>query len=227
MSSIKLRHLCNTTLESVLPADAIVANGAQLRDLGASLSSLSGFRTQFAPTSGAMGYGVPAAIAAKAMHPHRIVVAFAGDGCFLMTGQELATAVQYRLNVIFIVVKNNMCGTIRMHQEREFPGHVYGTALSNPDFGGYARAFWASGEVVEATTEFAPAFARAMKAGKPALIEIRIDPEAISPNTALRAIRAAALKWSHAETRDKKHSLVAKQPGVSRPAAVRAALIPA
>ena len=141
-----------------------------------------------------MGYGVPAAIAAKAVHPDRVVVAFSGDGCFLMTGQELATAVQHQLNVIFIVVNNNMYGTIRMHQERAFPGHVYGTTLVNPDFAAYARAFGASGEVVENTAEFAPAFARAMQAGKPALIEIRIDPEAISPNTTLEAIRAEALK---------------------------------
>ena len=180
-------------LESVLPPDAIVANGAgNYATWVHRFHRYRGFRTQLAPTSGAMGYGVPAAIAAKAMYPHRIVVAFAGDGCFLMTGQELATAVQYRLNVIFIVVNNNMYGTIRMHQEREFPGHVHGTALVNPDFAAYAKAFGAQGEVVENTAEFAPAFERAMKAGKPALIEVRIDPEAISPNTTLAAIRAAA-----------------------------------
>ena len=182
-------------LESVLPHDAIVTNGAgNYATWVHRFHRYRGFRTQLAPTSGAMGYGVPAAVAAKAVHPHRVVVAFAGDGCFLMTGQELATAVQYRLNVIFIVVNNNMYGTIRMHQERQFPGHVYGTALINPDFAAYARAFGASGEVVVNTAEFAPAFERAMKAGKPALIEIRIDPEAISPNTTLQAIRAAAEK---------------------------------
>ncbi len=182
-------------LEGVLPIDAILTNGAgNYATWVHRFHRYRGFRTQLAPTSGAMGYGVPAAIAAKALHPDRVVVAFAGDGCFLMTGQELATAVQYRLNVIFIVVNNNMYGTIRMHQERAFPGHVYGTALINPDFAAYARAFGASGEVVESTAEFAPAFARAMNAGKPALIEIRIDPEAISPNTTLQAIRAAALK---------------------------------
>ena len=182
-------------LEGVLPPDAILTNGAgNYATWLHRFHRYRGFRTQLAPTSGAMGYGVPAAIAAKALHPDRVVVAFAGDGCFLMTGQELATAVQYQLNVIFIVVNNNMYGTIRMHQEREFPGHVYGTALVNPDFAAYARAFCASGEVVETTAQFAPAFARAMQAGKPALIEIRIDPEAISPNTTLEAIRAAALK---------------------------------
>ena len=182
-------------LEGVLPPDAILTNGAgNYATWVHRFHRYRGFRTQLAPTSGAMGYGVPAAIAAKALHPDRVVVAFAGDGCFLMTGQELATAVQYQLNVIFIVVNNNMYGTIRMHQEREFPGHVYGTALVNPDFAAYARAFGASGEAVETTAQFAPAFARAMQAGKPALIEIRIDPEAISPNTTLAAIRAAALK---------------------------------
>ena len=182
-------------LDGVLPIDAILTNGAgNYATWVHRFHRYRGFRTQLAPTSGAMGYGVPAAIAAKALHPDRVVVAFAGDGCFLMTGQELATAVQYQLNVIFIVVNNNMYGTIRMHQERAFPGHVYGTALINPDFAAYARAFGASGEVVENTAEFAPAFARAMNAGKPALIEIRIDPEAISPNTTLQAIRAAALK---------------------------------
>ena len=182
-------------LESVLPANAIVTNGAgNYATWVHRFHRYRGFRTQLAPTSGAMGYGVPAAVAAKAEHPDRVVVAFAGDGCFLMTGQELATAVQYQLNVIFIVVNNNMYGTIRMHQEREFPGHVYGTALVNPDFAAYARAFGASGEVVERTAEFAPAFERAMKAGKPALIEIRIDPEAISPNTTLQAIREVAEK---------------------------------
>jgi len=182
-------------LESVLPADAILCNGAGNYSTWVHrFHRYRGFRTQLAPTSGAMGYGVPAAIGAKAVHPDRIVIAFAGDGCFLMTGQELATAVQYRLNVIFIVVNNGMYGTIRMHQEREYPGNVYGTALTNPDFAAYARAFGAHGELVEATAEFAPALARAMQAGKPALIEIRIDPEAISPNTTLQAIRTAASK---------------------------------
>jgi acetolactate synthase-1/2/3 large subunit len=182
-------------LLGALPSDAILSNGAgNYATWLHRFYRYRGVRTQLAPTSGAMGYGVPAAIAAKAMHPDRVVVAFAGDGCFLMTAQELATAVQYKINVIFIVVNNNMYGTIRMHQERTFPGREYGTALVNPDFAAYARAFGASGEVVETTAQFAPAFARAVDAGRPALIEIRIDPEAISPQTTLAAIRAAALK---------------------------------
>jgi acetolactate synthase-1/2/3 large subunit len=182
-------------LQDVLPEDAIITNGAGNYSVWVHrFHRYRSFRTQLAPTSGAMGYGVPAAIGAKALHPQRTVVCFAGDGCFLMTGQELATAVQYDLPVIFIVVNNGMYGTIRMHQEREYPGNVYGTALTNPDFAAYAKAFGAHGEVVDKTAEFAPAFARAQAAGRPALIEIRIDPEAITPNTTLSAIREAAKK---------------------------------
>ena len=184
-------------LERVLPKNAILSNGAGNYATWLHrfhrYHARAGFRTQLAPTSGAMGYGVPAAIAAKAMHPERVAIAFAGDGCFLMTGQELATAMHHQLNVIIIVVNNNMYGTIRMHQEREFPGSVHGTSLTNPDFAAYARSFGAHGEVVENTAEFAAAFARARNAGKPALIEIRIDAEAISPNTTLQAIRDDAV----------------------------------
>lgn len=189
------------TLEAALSPDAILTNGAgnyatwlhRFHRYGGA----GKFRTQLAPTSGAMGYGVPAAIAAKAVDSARTVVCFAGDGCFLMTGQELATAVQYQLNVIFIVVNNGMYGTIRMHQEREFPGNDYATALVNPDFAAYARSFGAHGEIVERTDQFAAAFERASHAGKPALIEIRIDAEAISPNTTLSAIRVAARLARH------------------------------
>ena len=179
-------------LKSVLPRDAILTNGAgNYASWVHRFYRYGGFRTQLAPTSGAMGYGVPAAIAAKAVYPQRTVVCFAGDGCFLMTGQELATAMQYQLNVIFIVVNNGMYGTIRMHQEREFPGHVHGTALVNPDFAAFAKSFGAHGELVENTSEFAAAFERAIKAARPALIEVRIDAEAITPNATLSAIRAA------------------------------------
>ncbi len=182
-------------IKSAVPADVIITNGAgNYATWAHRFHQYRGFRTQLAPTSGAMGYGVPAAIAAKALHPQRSVICLAGDGCFLMTGQELATAVQYQLNVIFIVVNNGMYGTIRMHQERHYPGHVHGTALVNPDFAAYARSFGAHGETVETTAEFAPAFARALAAGKPALIEVRIDAEAITPNTTLKAIREAAKK---------------------------------
>lgn len=181
-------------LDKFLPADAIVCNGAgNYATWLHRFHRYRHFRSQLAPTSGAMGYGVPAAIGAKALYPNRTVVAFAGDGCFLMTGQELATAVHHQLNVIFVVVNNGMYGTIRMHQERHFPGHVHGTALTNPDFAAYAKSFGAMGELVVRTEEFAPAFARAMAANCPALIEIRIDPEAISPNTTLSTLRKDAL----------------------------------
>jgi len=180
-------------LERVLPPDAIVTNGAGNYTTWAHrFHRYRGFRTQLAPASGAMGYGLPAAISAKAVHPRRTVICFAGDGCFLMTGQELATAVQYHLDVIIIVVNNNMYGTIRMHQEREYPGRVHGTSLVNPDFAAYATAFGAHGEVVETTEQFAPAFQRALEAGRPALIEVRVDPEAITPNATLNSIRKAA-----------------------------------
>ena len=180
-------------LDRVLPPDVIVTNGAgNYATWAHRFHRYRGFRTQLAPASGAMGYGVPAAIAAKALYPNRTVIAFAGDGCFLMTGQELATAVQYGINVIVIVVNNNMYGTIRMHQEREFPARVHGTSLVNPDFTAYAKAFGAHGELVETTEQFAQAFERALAAGKPALIEIRIDPEGITPNATLNSIRKAA-----------------------------------
>jgi acetolactate synthase-1/2/3 large subunit len=177
-------------LESRVKPDAIYCNGAG--NYTAWIHRFHRHRlphTQLAPTSGAMGYGVPAAIAAKLLHPGREVIAFAGDGCFLMSGQELATAVQYGANVVFIVVNNGMYGTIRMHQEKHYPGRVSGTDLRNPDFAAYARSFGAHGELVEDTAQFAPALERAFAAGKPALIEIRIDPQAITPNTTLDAIR--------------------------------------
>jgi acetolactate synthase-1/2/3 large subunit len=153
----------------------------------------SGWRSQLAPTSGAMGYGVPAAIAAKLVHPERTVICFAGDGDFLMTGQELATAVQYDAAVIVVIVNNGMYGTIRMHQEKHYPGRVVGTDLANPHFAAFARSFGAVGEIVEDTAAFAPAFARCLAAKKPAVIDVRIDPQAISPNTTLDRIRAAAV----------------------------------
>jgi acetolactate synthase I/II/III large subunit len=148
--------------------------------------------TQLAPTSGAMGYGVSAAVAAKLLSRESTVVCFAGDGDFLMSGQELATAVQYELPIVVIVVNNGMYGTIRMHQERQFPGRVVGTDLVNPDFAAYARAFGAYGETVTETAAFPDAFERALAAGTPAVIELRIDPEAINPSTTLSAIRAQA-----------------------------------
>jgi acetolactate synthase-1/2/3 large subunit len=176
-----------------LPADAIITNGAGNYTVWVHrFYRYRGFRTQLAPTSGAMGYGVPAAIAAKIVHPERTVVAFAGDGCFLMNGQELATAVRERANVVIVVVNNGMYGTIRMHQEREYPGRVMATDLANPDFAALARAYGAHGETVTATEQFAAAFERAVASGKPSLIEVQIDPDAITPNTTISAMRRAA-----------------------------------
>jgi acetolactate synthase-1/2/3 large subunit len=140
-----------------------------------------------------MGYGVPAAIMAKRHRPEAIVIALAGDGDFLMNGQEFATAVQYGLGIIVVVVDNGMYGTIRMHQEREYPARVVGTALKNPDFAAYARAFGGHGETVERTEDFLPAFERAQASGKPAILHVKIDPEVITPTTTLSAIRATAL----------------------------------
>ena len=152
----------------------------------------SRYPSQLAPRSGSMGYGVPAAVAAKALHPERPVVCLAGDGDFLMTGQELATAVQERLGVVFLVVNNGMYGTIRMHQERRYPGRVYATDLVNPDFVAYAHAFGARGALVERSEDFADALEEALDADGPALIELRVDPEAITPRQTLAEIRAAS-----------------------------------
>lgn len=181
-------------LRDRLPPEAIVANGAGNYATWVHRHyRFRRFRTQLAPTCGSMGYGVPAAIMAKLMHPDRPVVAFAGDGCFQMNGQELSTAVQYGAPVVVIVLDNGMYGTIRMHQEREYPGRVSGTRLANPDFAALARAYGGHGERVETTAEFAPAFERALASGKPSILHCVMDPEAITPATTLTAIREAAL----------------------------------
>jgi acetolactate synthase-1/2/3 large subunit len=139
-----------------------------------------------------MGYGVPSAVAAKLVHPDRIVVSWNGDGCFQMNGQEIATAAQYGAAVVFVVIDNAMYGTIRMHQEREYPGRVSGTDLVNPDFAALARACGAGGETVERTADFAPAFERALASRRPSLLHVKLDPQAITMNASLDAIRAAA-----------------------------------
>jgi acetolactate synthase-1/2/3 large subunit len=181
-------------LQEALPPDAILTNGAGNYSAWPNLYyTYRRYGTQLGPTSGSMGYGLPAAVAAKAVHPERQVVCFAGDGCFLMTGQELATAVQYDLPIVIIVINNGMLGTIRMHQERHYPERVVATELRNPDFAAYARAFGAHGEVVERTEDFAPAFERALASGKPALLDLHVDPEALTPRSSLSAIRKAGL----------------------------------
>ena len=181
-------------LDANLPEDVILAGGAgNFSGWVHRYFRYRGFRTQLGSRAGSMGYGLPAAVAAKITAPRRTVVAVCGDGDFLMTGQEFATAVQYATPLVVLVVNNGMYGTIRMHQERAYPGRVFGTALGNPDFAAYARAFGGHGEIVETTEEFAPAFERATASGKPALIELRIDPEAITTTSTLTGIRAAAL----------------------------------
>jgi acetolactate synthase-1/2/3 large subunit len=182
-----------TWLRRHLPADAILCNGAgNYATWVHRFHRFTKFATQLAPTSGSMGYGVPAAIGAKRLYPERAVVAFAGDGCFLMNGQDFATAVQYDLGVIVVVIDNGMYGTIRMHQEKHYPGRVSATELKNPDFAAYARAFGGHGERVETTAEFGPAFERAVASGKPAILHCLLDPEVITPAKTLSTIRAEA-----------------------------------
>jgi acetolactate synthase-1/2/3 large subunit len=181
-------------LNKRLPDDAIVTNGAG--NYAAFLHRFfqyRGFKTQLAPTSGAMGYGVPAAVAAKIAEPDRMVVSLAGDGCFLMNGQEFATAVQHGANIVITVVDNGMYGTIRMHQEREYPTRVVGTDLKNPDFAAYARAFGGHGETVEKTEDYAAAFERAVAAAKPAIIHVKTDPEALTSRITLSKLREQSL----------------------------------
>jgi len=182
-------------LSDRLPEDAIMCGGAgNFSGWVHRFFRYKGFRTQLGSTNGSMGCGLPAAVAAKLAAPQRTVVAVTGDGDFLMNGQELATAAQYGAAIVVLVVNNGMYGTIRMHQEREYPGRISGTELKNPDFAAYARAFGGHGELVEATAQFAPAFERALASGKPALIELRIDPDAITTAATLSAIRKQALE---------------------------------
>ncbi|MEK9671950.1 MAG: thiamine pyrophosphate-binding protein [Rhodospirillaceae bacterium] len=180
-------------LRDVLPPDAMICNGAGNYTAWVHrFYRYRGYGTQLAPTSGSMGYGVPAAVAAKLRYPDREVVCVAGDGCFMMTCQEVATARQYGANVIFLVVNNGMYGTIRMHQEREYPERVSGTQLVNPDFVALGKAYGCYSELVTETSQFEGALERARKAGAPALIELRTDPEAITPSATLSGLRAQA-----------------------------------
>lgn len=181
-------------LRENLPADAILCNGAG--NYSAWIHRFFRFRrfgTHIAPASGSMGYGVPAAVAMKRLYPERTVVCLAGDGDFLMNGQEFATAVQYNLPFTTIIVDNGMYGTIRMHQEREYPGRISATELRNPDFSGYARAFGGFGVSVERTEDFPAAFKAAQASGKPAIVRLAVDPEAITPTMTIAKIRAKSL----------------------------------
>ena len=185
-------------LDQHMPPETVYTNGAgNFATWLHRFHRYRGFGTQLAPTSGSMGYGFPAALGAKVTDPTRPVVCFAGDGDFQMTGQELATAVQYKLDVIVLVINNGMLGTIRMHQERHYPERTIATELVNPDFAALARAYGAFGEVVERTEDFPATFERARASGGPAIIEVKLDPEAITPRQSLSEIRAEALEKSH------------------------------
>jgi len=179
-------------LNKTIPEDSYIANGAGNYTLWVQrFFQYKKFKTQLAPASGTMGYGLPAAIAAKIEHPERLSICFAGDGCFLMNGQELATAVQYQANVIIVVVNNGMYGSIRMHQERHYPSNVWGSSLSNPNFIDLAIAYGAHAELVEKTADFPVAFERAKNAGRPALIELQTSDEILTPRLTVSDLRRA------------------------------------
>jgi len=181
-------------LRDNLTPDAFITNGAG--NFAAWIHRFYRFRkyaTHVGPTSGSMGYGLPAAVAMKTLHPNRTVVCVAGDGDFLMTGQDFATAVQYKLPIIVVLSDNGLYGTIRMHQERDYPGRVVATELKNPDFVAYAKAFGGFGVRVEKTADFPAAFAAAQKSGLPSIIHLKVDPEAITPTMTLTGIREKSL----------------------------------
>jgi acetolactate synthase-1/2/3 large subunit len=177
-------------LETVLPEDVIICNGAGNFSIWVHrYHRFRRFGTQAAPTSGSMGYGPPAGVAAKMTFPEREVLVFAGDGDFMMNGQEFATAIQYGTPIVILVINNGTYGTIRMHQERQYPGRVSGTDINNPDFAALARAYGGHGETVMKTDEFAPAYERARASGKPAIVEVKLSPEALTPTRTLTQIR--------------------------------------
>ncbi len=183
---------CVAAMRDALPADTIICNGAgNYSGWWHRYWHYAGPGTQLAPTAGAMGYGLPAAIAAALRHPGRSVVALAGDGCFLMNGQELATAVQYGADILIVIVDNGGYGTIRMHQEREFPGRIAGTTLANPDFAALARAYGAWAATIERTDQFAPALAEAQARRGVRVLHCRTDIEIITNRTTLSAMAAA------------------------------------
>jgi len=180
-------------LRKRLPADAIQTCGAGNFTVWAHrFAEFTQYGTQVCPRSGSMGYGVAAAVAAKLVHPDRIALCFTGDGDFVMSSPELATAVQYELPIVVLLVNNGMYATIRMHQERQYPGRVIGTDLRNPDFVALAEAYGAFGERVARTEDFEGAFERALASGRPAVLELPVDPERISPRVKLGDLQARA-----------------------------------
>ena len=181
---------CVAAMREALPADTIICNGAgNFSGWWHRYWPYGGPGTQLAPTAGAMGYGPPAAVAAALRRPDKTVVALAGDGDFMMNGQELATAMQYGCNIIVIVVDNGIYGTIRMHQEREYPTRVSGTGLSNPDFAALARAYGGWAATVETSADFAPALADAKGRSGLRLLHLKTDPDRISAGTTISALR--------------------------------------
>jgi acetolactate synthase-1/2/3 large subunit len=187
-----------STLQKHLPVDAVLTNGAGnfaswVHRFYKHHGLVKGVKTQLAPTNGAMGYGVPAGIAA-AITSGRVVLTMAGDGDFLMNGQELATATQYGAKTIIVLLNNSMFGTIRMHQERDYPQHVAGTQLLNPDFAALARAYGYAGEKISKTAEFEPALLAALERRQGTLIEVMLDPEVITTRGTLSAITQNAMK---------------------------------
>jgi acetolactate synthase I/II/III large subunit len=182
--------MCVAAMREICPADSIICNGAgNFSGWWHRYWPYGGLGTQLAPTCGAMGYGPPAAVAASLRHPDRCVVALAGDGDFMMNGQELATAIQYGCNLIVLVIDNGVYGTIRMHQEREYPGRVSGTNLANPDFAALARAYGGWAATVNATDQFGPALKDAMGRTGLRLLHLKTDPERISAGTTISALR--------------------------------------
>ncbi|MBN8873135.1 MAG: thiamine pyrophosphate-binding protein [Rhodospirillales bacterium] len=206
---------CMRELETLLAPDAIVTTDA---------GNFAGWATRFlnfgdgqryiGPTNGAMGYSVPAAIGAKITYPDRMVVSMVGDGGFMMTGQEIATAFHHGVAPIVLVFNNQMYGTIRMHQERAYPWRVSGTALTNPDFARYIEAFGGHGEVVTETAEFGPAFRRAVDSGKPAVLELRMNPEQITTRATIADLRAG-------KTPPKPAAKAKRAPAAKHPASTR------
>ncbi len=178
-------------LEALAPPDAIFTSDAgNFATWPARFINFSAGQRMIGPTNGAMGYGVPAGVAAALAFPGRMAITFVGDGGMLMTGQEIATAFQYGVAPIVLVFNNAMYGTIRMYQERSYPGRISGTQLTNPDFSKYIEAFGGHGEVVSATAEFTPAFQRAVASRKPAVIELRMNPEQITSRATIAQLRA-------------------------------------
>ena len=203
-------------LEGLLEPDAIVTcDAGNFATWAPRFINFADGQRFIGPTNGAMGYAVPAAVGSKVAFPDRQVIGLVGDGGFLMTGQEIATAFHHGVAPIILVFNNQMYGTIRMYQEGRYPGRVSGTALTNPDFAKFIEAFGGHGEVVEATADFAPAFRRAVASGKPAVLELRMNPEQITTRATIADLRAAASKPKKpakrvATTRGSKKALVSK-----------------